>query len=101
MSGIVDFLGFVVQVYTWILIARILLSWFPLPSSPAFTSIWSFVHSVTEPFLSIFRRFIPPLMAGGVGFDLSPTIAIVALQLGWTFLSSLLLSVFAAAPVPF
>ena len=36
-----------------------------------------FLRDAVEPYLSIFRRFIPPLGA----FDLSPIVAILALQI--------------------
>jgi YggT family protein len=44
--------------------------------------VLSFLRDVSEPYLRLFRRFIPPLGA----FDLSPMIAIIVLYI----LSSLL-----------
>ena len=63
------------QIYFVLLIARILLSWFPNLnwSSPPL----SFLSQVTDPYLNIFRSIIPPLG----GMDFSPMLAIFALQI--------------------
>ena len=66
--------------YSYILIFRVLLSWFPNLdwSNPVLSS----VSSITDPYLNMFRGLIPPL--GGI--DLSAILAFIALSL----LSSLL-----------
>ena len=38
-----------------------------------------FVHEVTDPYLRLFRRIIPPVGGGGFALDLSPIIAIIVL----------------------
>jgi YggT family protein len=60
--------------YTLMLIARILGSWVPEFSRHP---IMRFVQMYTDPYLNIFRRFIPPL---GM-IDLSPIVAFFALRL--------------------
>lgn len=63
----------VVQVLTFAIVARALLSWFPNVRSNALTE---FLYTVTEPVLIPFRRIIPR-----VGMmDLSPMVAIIVLQ---------------------
>ncbi|MCO7174629.1 YggT family protein [Sporolactobacillus kofuensis] len=69
------YLAQIIQVYSWILIIYILMSW--LPSLQA-SSIGQLFARVCEPFLSPFRRIIPPI--GGV-IDLSPIVAFFVLQL--------------------
>ena len=61
--------------YTVLLAIRIILSWFPnLTGQP-----WLlFVGKLTDPYLNIFRRLIPPI--GGT-LDLSPILAFFGLQL--------------------
>jgi YggT family protein len=64
-----------IQIYLLLIIVRILLSWFP-------TADWadkamSFLSPITDPYLNIFRSFIPPLG----GLDLSPIVAIFVLQM--------------------
>jgi YggT family protein len=57
----------------------VLLSWIPrIPYNPYLRAVIDFVHEVTDPYLNIFRRFIPPL-GGGVAIDLSPIVAIIVL----------------------
>ncbi len=60
--------------YTLMLIARILGSWVPEFSRHP---IMQFIQTYTDPYLNIFRRFIPPL---GM-IDLSPIVAFFALRL--------------------
>ena len=62
------------QIYTVLLIIRILLSWFPNVDwmSPPF----SVISQLTDPYLNIFRSIIPPL--GGI--DFSPILAFLLLQ---------------------
>ena len=71
LASIVKFL----EIYGYILIVRILLSWFQ-GAELAF-SIISFLSPITDPYLNIFRSIIPPL--GGI--DFSAILAILALQL--------------------
>lgn len=62
------------QVYTWLLIIRILLSW--IRHNP-YQPVIRFIYEVTEPYLGLFRRIVPPM--GPV--DLSPIVAFFVLQL--------------------
>ncbi|URN96853.1 MAG: YggT family protein [Candidatus Pristimantibacillus lignocellulolyticus] len=55
------------------IIAYILLSWFPNARS---SSVGQILGRIVEPYLSIFRRFIPPI--GGM-LDISPIVAFIAL----------------------
>lgn len=81
------------QVYYWILIARILMSWFKLPNTPIFLHIWDFLYDLTEPVLSLFRRIMPPAMVGAVGIDFSPLIAMIVLRFAYSSVIRPLLAV--------
>ncbi len=61
------------QVYFWLIFFYVLSSWIPgLRDS----SVGVAIGRLVEPYLSIFRRFIPP-----IGFiDISPIVALIALQ---------------------
>ena len=63
------------QIYSLVLIVRVLLSWFPNLdwSNPLLSS----VSAITDPYLNAFRGLIPPL--GGI--DLSALLAFLALNL--------------------
>jgi len=61
-------------VYTFMLLARVLGSWFPRLAQSRFMR---FIGFYTDPYLNIFRKIIPPL---GM-IDLSPMVAFFALQI--------------------
>ena len=75
ISSIQNFVHVFILVYVLVLFAYILLSWVKLPYSPWLNRIQRFLFDVSEPYLRIFRRFLPPFGA----LDLSPMIAIFAL----------------------
>ena len=70
-------------VYFILIIARIILSWVqqfrPLPYNMALRAAIGFIEESVDPYLNVFRRFIPPLRVGGAGLDLSPILAIFVL----------------------
>jgi YggT family protein len=66
--------------YFILIFARIILSWFPVSPGSGLATIFSLLYNVTEPVLGPVRRLVPPLMLGGAGFDLSPIIVIIGLQ---------------------
>lgn len=64
-----------INIYLLLLFVRILLTWFQ--SAGWANQVMEVLSPITDPYLNIFRSFIPPLG----GLDLSPIIAIVVLQL--------------------
>lgn len=76
LSGIILAVG---RFYGYVLIAYVLLSW--LPDNGVIHDIRRVLGSVVEPYLSMFRRIIPPIGA----IDISPIVAylvlIVAVQI--------------------
>ena len=67
-------------VYIILIFIRVLLSWIPrMPYHRWLAAIVEFVHQVTDPYLNVFRRFLPPLGGGGMAIDISPIIAIIVL----------------------
>ena len=73
-------ISYLFLVYTILLFVRIAGSWFP---SFAHSSLMRFVAFYTDPYLNLFRRFIPPI--GGM-LDLSPLLGFFALQMVEKFL---------------
>ena len=55
-----------------VLFAYILTSWIRLPYQPWLNRVQRFLYDVCDPYLRIFRRFIPPVGP----LDLSPMVAI-------------------------
>lgn len=68
------------QIYVFILIARLLISWFPHPPDWA-RPIYTFLYVMTEPVLRLVRPLIPPIRMGAAALDLSPIIIFVILQI--------------------
>ena len=64
-----------VYVYILLIFAYILTSWIRLPYSPWLNRIQRFLYDVCEPYLRIFRRFVPAIGP----LDLSPVIAVITL----------------------
>ena len=86
-----DYVQAVVQVYVVLIIAYILSSLFfafggRLPYSRWSSAVLGFLRDICEPFLAIFRRFIPPLGP----LDLSPILAIVLLNIVGSLLANLI-----------
>ncbi|MDD4169119.1 MAG: YggT family protein [Desulfotomaculaceae bacterium] len=73
MGVIINAVNVAFTVYAYLLIFRILLTWIKHnPHHP----IINFVYEITDPYLNLFRRFIPPF--GMV--DLSPIVALIVLH---------------------
>lgn len=77
------FINTLALVLVWAIIIRALMSWFVPQGS---TSLSRILVEVTEPVLGPIRRVLPSFG----GFDLSPIIAIVVLQVAARFLVQLL-----------
>ncbi len=67
------------QVYTWILFARIILGWVTMAwrPPPSLTPVIRVIYELTEPVMSFFRRYIPPVG----GFDFSPIVIFILINL--------------------
>jgi YggT family protein len=80
------FVCLLIRLYSYILFARIILSWVQAMGSwtppPALQPILGFIYDITDPVMSFVRRYIPPL--GPV--DISP----LFIFLGLTILSGAL-----------
>ncbi len=63
--------NYIYDIYYWLILINIFGSWFPQFQS---TKIGMLVGKLVNPYLSVFRRFIPPL---GM-IDFSPIVAILA-----------------------
>lgn len=76
------FVGAFVTVYIILIFIRIIVSWFPrVPYYRWLDVMLRFVNEVTDPWLNLFRRFVPSVGVGGAGLDLSPMVATLVLIL--------------------
>jgi YggT family protein len=82
-DDIATYVGALFTVYFILIITRIVLSWIqqfrPLPYNLTLRAVIGFIEESVDPYLNLFRRFIPPLRLGGAGLDLSPILAIIVL----------------------
>ena len=81
-DSVADYVLAVFRVYTLLIIAYILSSLFfafggRVPYARWSSAILGFLRDVCEPYLRIFRRFVPPIGP----LDLSPMIAVIVLLL--------------------
>jgi len=74
VSEIESLIWLIHRIYTFVIIAYVLLSWIPNARD---SFIGEMLGKLVEPYLAPFRRLIPPI--GGM-LDISPIVAIFALQ---------------------
>jgi YggT family protein len=94
-SEIADFLTALILVYTicivgWVIVSLVFSLGVRMPYSRWSSAVLDFLRDVTEPFLRVFRRL--PLRIGPL--DLTPMVAILALQIG----GGIIVSVIAPGP---
>ncbi|MDQ1619208.1 MAG: YggT family protein [Actinomycetota bacterium] len=86
MSAVGSFLVFLLQIFFFLLIARLVLdyvqmfarSWRPRGIVLVIAEI---VYTITDPPLRALRKVIPPLRLGGISLDLSFLVLIVIVQI--------------------
>jgi YggT family protein len=75
-ADVADYVNTLVIVYVVLIFVRILMSWIPrMPYNRILNGVLTFVVDVTDPYLNLFRRFIPMIRVGPGALDLSPIIA--------------------------
>jgi YggT family protein len=78
-------------VYIVLIFANILISYIPrVPYSPVLRAVLDFVKETTDPYLNLFRRFLPPIGGAGFALDLSPVIGIILLFVAQAILVGLI-----------
>ncbi len=79
------------SVYIALLIARIVLSWIPrMPYNPVLRAVTGFVEDVSDPYLNVFRRFIPAVRVGPAALDLSPIVGTILLIVAGNIVAGLI-----------
>ena len=82
LATFLQILAQTLEIYSLVLIVRVLLSWFP--NLDWGNPILNTVSSITDPYLNAFRGIIPPIG----GLDLSAILAFIALSLMEQLLNS-------------
>ena len=83
MDFIAQFVFFVIQVLTWAIFIRAILSWFPVSRDNTMVML---LMQVTDPILLPIRRVVPTI----ANIDITPLVAIFLLQFLGEFLIRIL-----------
>ena len=79
-ADVADYVDTLAIVYLVLIFIRILTSWVPrMPYNRYLSAFLQFVSDVTDPYLNLFRRFIPMVRMGPGALDLSPIVATIVL----------------------
>jgi YggT family protein len=75
-NDVADYVDTLILVYLILIFIRIILTWIPrIPYNPVLSAVIKFVTDVTDPYLNLFRRILPPVRLGPGAIDLSPIVA--------------------------
>lgn len=77
MSTLQNIVLALINFYSILIVIYVLMSWIPQGAARIIEDIRGVLASICEPYLGLFRRFIPPL---GI-VDISPIVAILVLEL--------------------
>jgi YggT family protein len=81
-ADVADYVSTLSVIYLVLIFIRILTSWIPrMPYNRYLAAVLQFVSDVTDPYLNLFRRFIPMVRMGSGALDLSPIVATIVLIL--------------------
>jgi len=90
-GDIATYVNALFTVYIILIFLNILTSWIPrMPYNRALLAVVNFVKGSTDPYLNLFRRFLPPLGGGGMAFDLSPVVGLLILLVAQTVIVGLI-----------
>lgn len=83
------------QVYIYVLIARMIISWIPMLAPQwrpkgIVASLFEIIYTLTDPPIKALRKIIPPLNLGGLSLDL----AFMVVFIGCYVLQSVVIAVF-------
>jgi YggT family protein len=77
---VADYVSVLFTVYTVLIFIRVLMSWFTrIPYNVWLMRVLDFVRETTDPYLNLFRRFVPMVRIGPGALDLSPIVAVIVL----------------------
>jgi YggT family protein len=81
-ADVADYISTLTVVYLVLIFIRILTSWIPrMPYNRFLSAFLQFVSDVTDPYLNLFRRFMPMVRMGPGALELSPIVATIVLIL--------------------
>jgi YggT family protein len=87
MFLLIEIINLVFRLYSYAILARIVLSWIPLERN---NLVVQFIYKITEPILASFRIILP---LGGMWLDLSPIIVFFLINLLQRSIINILISI--------
>lgn len=79
-ADVADYVGALFVVYIILIFLNILSAWVPrMPYYRWLRATLDFIKETTDPYLNLFRRFLPPIGGGGFALDLSPIVGVIVL----------------------
>ena len=91
MIFLANVVGWAFTLYSFAIFGRIILSWVPLRSGTFAYRLYSILYDATEPYLRVFRRYLPVVRLGNAALDLSPLVGLVVLVVVRTIVVALIL----------
>jgi uncharacterized protein YggT (Ycf19 family) len=89
MGSVTAFIVSFLNLYVLALIVYVVLSWFAGGAGGFVREVYRALGTICEPYLGLFRRFLPPIMIGGGGLDLSPLVAVLVLDVVVSLIQSI------------
>jgi YggT family protein len=90
-GDVADYVETLTLVYIVLIFVRIIMSWIPrIPYNRFLAGFLKFVTDVTDPYLNLFRRILPPVRLGPGALDLSPIVATFVLIIVSTIVTDLI-----------
>jgi len=90
-ADVADYVRTLALVYLVLIFIRIIMSWIPrMPYNRYLSAALGFVTDVTDPYLNLFRRVLPPVRLGQGALDLSPIVATFVLLIVSGIVASLI-----------
>jgi YggT family protein len=90
-GDVADYVETLTLVYLVLIFIRIIMSWIPrVPYNRFLAGFLKFVTDVTDPYLNLFRRVLPPVRMGPGALDLSPIVATFVLIIVSSIATSLI-----------
>jgi YggT family protein len=90
-ADVADYVYTLVIVYVVLIFIKIIVSWIPrMPYHPVLRAVIGFVDDVTDPYLNLFRRVLPPVRIGPGALDLSPMVGTFVLLIVGGIVASLI-----------
>jgi YggT family protein len=79
-ADVAEYVDVLFVIYMVLIFIRVLMSWFTrIPYNTVLNAVLEFVRETTDPYLNLFRRFVPMVRIGPGALDLSPIVAIIVL----------------------